>query len=223
MIKELFRDIYYFLHCIQLSVFRKNVKIALTAHVKPGASIAECVKMSNRVYFNGIIGRFSYIGENSHIVAQIGNFCSIGNNVRIVTSTHPSHFLSTSPAFYSTHGQTVKALVDNDMFDEELYVKGSTQKCVIGNDVWIGDNVLIKGGVTIGDGAIVAMGAVVTKDVPAFSIVGGVPAHIIKYRFDEETISALNDLQWWNKSVQWLEAHASSFIDVSNLNEIRNE
>ena len=68
----------------------------------------------------------------------------------------------------------------------------------IGNDVWIGRGAFIKGGVTIGDGAVIAAHAVVTKDVPPYAIVCGVPAKIIKYRFDCETIKELLDLKWWN-------------------------
>jgi len=68
---------------------------------------------------------------------------------------------------------------------------------VVGNDVWIGANVLVVGGVTIGDGAVIAAGAVVTKDVPPYAVVGGVPARIIKYRFSDEVISLLKEIQWW--------------------------
>lgn len=68
----------------------------------------------------------------------------------------------------------------------------------IGNDVWIGDNVIIKNGVKIGDGAVVGLGAVVTKDVPPYAVVAGVPAKIIKYRFSDEIISELLELEWWN-------------------------
>jgi acetyltransferase-like isoleucine patch superfamily enzyme len=87
--------------------------------------------------------------------------------------------------------------VAENAFEEELSVNGHS--VVIGNDVWIGSSVTLKGGITIDDDAIVAMGAVVTKDVPPFAIVGGVPAKVIRYRFSEAEISAINASQWWNK------------------------
>ena len=81
----------------------------------------------------------------------------------------------------------------------------------IGNDVWIGQNVLLKGGIRIGDGAIIAMGAVITKDVPPFAIVGGVPARVIRYRFSQSDIEQITQTQWWNKEDQWLKCHAHLF------------
>ncbi len=75
-----------------------------------------------------------------------------------------------------------------------------TKPAVIGNDVWIGQNAVIMDGVHVGDGAIVAAGAVVTKDVPPYAIVGGVPARVIKYRFDAGTIKELSELKWWELS-----------------------
>ena len=88
---------------------------------------------------------------------------------------------------------------------------------IIGNDVWIGEGVTIKGGVRIGDGAIVAMNACVTKDVPPYAIVGGVPAKIIRYRFTDEQIKFLLDFQWWNKSLEWIEKHAEIFVDIETF------
>lgn len=112
------------------------------------------------------IGRLSYIGPDCHIYPKvsIGKYTMIANNVSIIGSDHRFDNVD-KPTMFSGR--------------EEL------QPTVIGDDVWIGAHSIIKCGVQIGNGAIVAMGAVVTKDVPAYAIVGGVPAKIIKYRFNQ--------------------------------------
>jgi acetyltransferase-like isoleucine patch superfamily enzyme len=82
----------------------------------------------------------------------------------------------------------------------------------IGNDVWIGDKVIVIGGITIGDGAVVGAGAVVTHDVPPYAIVAGVPAKVIKYRFDDEKIRKLLDLKWWDWSEEEIKQNREFFI-----------
>ncbi|MBR3076019.1 MAG: CatB-related O-acetyltransferase [Bacteroidales bacterium] len=160
------------------------------------------------------MGYGTYIGTDCHVEANIGRFTSIGAELRIARGTHPlgAPFVTTSPVFYSLQKQAMYTFAKEQRF-EELRPMAS-----IGNDVWIGDRVSITGGLTIGDGAVVLSGAVVTKDVPPYAIVGGVPAKILKYRFDEETIAFLLKSQWWDRPVEWLK---SNWVLFSNLDEMK--
>lgn len=157
------------------------------------------------------IGRHTYVVNARIVRAQIGAFCSIGPEVNIGgLGNHPTKWLSTHPAFYSTLRQSGKTFATSDLFDE--------LKCnKIGNDVWIGARALILDGVSIGDGAIVAAGAVVTKDVPPYAIVGGVPAKIIRYRFSEDVIESLLKWQWWLLHDDELCGLAKTFSESTEL------
>lgn len=91
------------------------------------------------------------------------------------------------------------------------------QDTFIGNDVWIGDDSLVLGGVVIGDGAIIAARSVVTKNVEPYSIVGGVPAKLIRFRFDKEIRSHLQKSEWWNRDENWLRDNYLLFHNVGEF------
>ena len=117
--------------------------------------------------------------------------------------------------FFSPLKQNGKTFCKKSKFKEFLTV--DNRYVIIGNDVWIGEGVTIKGGIKIGDGAIIAMNSCVTKDVPPYAIVGGVPAKIIRYRFTDEQIRLLLDFQWWNKPIDWIQLHADEFENISDF------
>ncbi len=163
------------------------------------------------------LGDFSYVARNCQIYqTKIGKFTCIGPNVNTGMGAHPSaEFVSSHPLFYSTLGQSSGlVIVDKNLFDE-------FPETVIGNDVWIGNNVTIKYGITIGDGAIIGSGAVVTKDVEPYSIVGGTPAKIIKYRFEKDQIAFLQEFKWWDRDLEWIKANKEQFTNINEF--IKNQ
>lgn len=161
----------------------------------------------NNHLYNCSVGDHSYINSNAKIRnTVIGKFCSIGPGVKIELGNHPIHFVSTHPVFYANN-KPFQTFATHTYFQEYKQV-------VLGNDIWIGENALILGGVTIGNGAIIAAGSVVTKDVEPYAIVGGVPAKIIKYRFNEKEQAIIQKSKWWDKDDQWLQNNHLLFHDV---------
>lgn len=185
------------------------------------------------IVYNGcIIGQYTY-GYRSllefPVAKSIGRFCSIHTSARVLAN-HPIDCITTSPILGNLFFLDIETFMRIDTYIKEngRYKNNALQfkhelsdnkPVVIGNDVWIGANVSILPGVTIGDGAILAAGAVITKNVEPYSIVGGVPAKLIKYRFDEKVRNALCNIQWWNWSIEKIKENLEFFINPSSFIE----
>jgi len=152
------------------------VMIAKGTIVCPNTRIAKYTSIRNNVLIDGN-------------TLRIGRYCSIANDVSIGIGNHPIEKISTSDCFYYSKWNLVK----NDLRENI-----NNKKTIIGNDVWIGTKAIVLSGVSIGHGVVIASGSVVTKDIPDYAVVGGVPAKVIKFRFNENIIDELLLLKWWN-------------------------
>lgn len=156
---------------------------------------------------NTKLDSYSYIGNFCTVInTSIGKFCSIADNCIIGGASHPIDWVSTSPVFH--HGKNIM----HKNFSNHQFK--TVEKTTIGSDVWIGNNCLIKSGITIGNGAVIGMGSVVTKDVGPYEIWGGNPAKIFRKRFNDEIISELLDIKWWDNDDDILKKRAEYFTDV---------
>lgn len=132
---------------------------------------------------NYTYGPLTVLANTRQAKLRIGHFCSIGGDVLFVLSSdHPTDHISTYPFKVKVNGEEAEATTKGDI--------------TIDDDVWIGQRVIILSGVHIGQGAVVAAGAVVTKDVPPYAIVGGVPAGVIRYRFNQNIIEKLLQIDY---------------------------
>jgi len=160
------------------------------------------------------VGRSTYLTNARVINARIGSFCSIGpGSIVGGLGKHPTDYLSTHPSFYSVNNASAISFAKENRFRE-------CATTFIGNDVWIGARAIILDGVRVGTGAIIAAGAVVTKDVPPYAIVGGVPSRIIRKRFADEIIELLLEWKWWELPLDVISELSENFIDEKKLNVV---
>lgn len=183
-------------------------------------------------FINGNIlfsmGCFSFSRSPFPLNTRIGRYCSIGARVKVLGPNHPIKRFTTSSItydknfiicskFYEDNPDIDNLQSDNNDVRNKLNLR-------IGNDVWIGEDATLLRGISIGDGSIIAAKSVVTKDVPPYSIVGGVPALKIKNRFDEDTIQKLIKLNWWNLNPKIvLDNMTENVLDfINNIEKLDN-
>lgn len=173
---------------------------------------------NNVLLQNVRVGRFTYFSDNSVILnSRFGRFCSIGPNVRVAPGNHPTRVIvSTHPAIYSNPSYCIKNFSDEDKHNPPRHVE-------VGNDVWICANAVINDNVKIGDGAIVAANSVVIKDVEPYSIVGGVPAKHLRFRFEDHQREILLREKWWLKDISWIEENTSLLWDIEVFTSFFND
>lgn len=202
-----------------------RLKIGDTVNVRPDAKVEEY----SAFLAGGAIstrGSFSYSWCDLGCMLSMGRYSSIAHGVSIFGKQHPYERFTSSSVTYDGYF----CICANPMKErgEVVFKKKPTPPVPdvhIGNDVWIGKNVSIKPGVSIGDGAVIATGAIVTKDVPAYAVMGGVPAKFIKWRFEENVIGELKKMQWWRYNFADFNIEADigieKFIDIIG-NDISN-
>ncbi len=217
MAQSLYRALIYpfkrfLLECSTGSIFLKG------SYISPDSVAEGHNYLGKNTEIHGCrLGYGSYINNNgdfSH--TDIGNYTSIGANVRTAVGGHPLNgYCALHPAFTDPEETFGFSFVNKKIWSDE------TPKISIGSDVWIGNDVTILDGAKIGDGAVVGAGALVKGELPPYSINAGVPAKTIRYRFSEEEIKKLLKLKWWDKDEKWIRSHIEDFNDVGKLIESR--
>lgn len=195
-----------------------NPAVSLFVKIDNISRISRKAKIYSRVQVSdSSMNDYSYIGRRSRLIhTKVGKFCSISSDCAIGMGTHSLQNISTSSIFTARRNGTGISWTSGSSFEEFKIT-------IIGNDVWVGQRAMVMGGITIGDGAVIGAGAVVTKDVPPYAIVGGVPAKIIRYRFPNEVIEKLESSEWWSLPDKELKDNINLFqkpLEKDNLDKL---
>lgn len=185
------------------------IKPTLIGH--PNIEVGEFTYYDGHDFTSRVTHHYDFIGDR----LIVGKFCQIGRNVEFIMNgaNHQMNSITTYP-FY-----IFKGWEQDPPKKEDLPYKGDT---VIGNDVWIGQNVTFLPGVHVGDGCIIGANAVVASDIPPYSVAVGNPARVTRKRFDDETIELLERLKWWNLSIGKIQKIIPLLSD-SNIDRVKEE
>lgn len=205
--------------------WRDKVKFGFSCNIGLHSNFEVMNQIHPRASFDGELGFGSYIGPESVINGRIGRFTSIAPQVRCNVGRHPYiyPYVSTAPCFFSlnpNHSQNGSTFATSQEYGELAYADKEKRYVIsVGNDCWIGEGAFIVGGTEIADGAVVLAHAVVTKNVPPYAIVGGVPAKIVGYRYTDDDINFLLRIKWWNNSLTWFKTHWHLLNDFDKLKQ----